>query len=117
MTKYMGGEHVKAGFYWNFAEWNAHIAPPEGGPLPGKPDAAYVRLPLLAVLVLAPAMGALYAFFLPFIGFAMLVAYLAGRLRRPATTPPAVEAAGTVVTMPKKGVKVARVEEDVRKAA
>ncbi|HXW03828.1 MAG TPA: hypothetical protein VD833_01245 [Vicinamibacterales bacterium] len=94
MLKYTGGTKTKAGFYWNLKEWEAHIVPPEGGPLPGTDETRYVRLPLLAVLMLAPVMGAIYAFFLPFIGFAMVVGYLAGRVRRPVTTtPPAAEQA------------------------
>ena len=56
-----------------------------------------MRLPLLALLVIAPVMGALYAFFLPFIGIAMVLMYLAGRLRGLfRTTPPAVGADGHV---------------------
>jgi hypothetical protein len=118
MTKYRSGERVKAGFYWNTREWEAHIVKPEGGVLPGKPEAAYVRLPLLAVLVLAPLMGAVYAFFLPFIGFAMVLAYLAGRLRRMVTTtPPAVEQrAGVAGLRPEAKVKAAE-EERLKKAA
>jgi hypothetical protein len=106
LKKYTGGEVVKAGFYWNLREWDAHIAPREGGPLPGGPEAKYIRMPLLALLVVAPTMGAVYAFFLPFIGFAMLAGYLTGRLRRPAsTTPPPMNEAGEAAE--RKGRKAA----------
>ena len=92
MLKCKGGDNVKAGFYWNIREWEAHIVPREGGPLPGAENTGYVRMPLLAVLMLAPLMGAAYAFFLPFIGFAMVLMYLAGRMRRLfTTTPPAAD--------------------------
>ncbi len=99
--RYKGGEVVKAGFYWNLAEWEAKIVPAEGGPLAGTAETRYLRVPILVVLVLAPIMGLTYAMFLPFIGFAM-VAYLlggkvveaasgvaaqAGRVRRPAWAP------------------------------
>ena len=57
-----------------------------------------VTLSLLLLLLLAPLMGALYAFFLPFIGLAMFAMYLAGRLRGLfRTTPPAVGAEGDAV--------------------
>jgi hypothetical protein len=122
MTKFKSGDRVKAGFYWNLKEWEAHIVKPEGGLLPGGEDIKYVRLPLLAVLVLAPLMGAVYAFFLPFIGFAMVLAYLAGRLRRMfTTTPPAVEQrvrfGGPRIEKKAVPAAEARVEEQPRKAA
>lgn len=94
--KYAGGDEVKYGFYWNIREWEAQVVPREGGKLAGDRDIRYIRMPLLALLVLAPVMGAVYAFFLPFIGFAMLAMFLVGRVRRMVTgTPPAVGAAGT----------------------
>lgn len=96
-NKFFGGDNVRFGFYWNVKEWEAQIVPKEGGELKGSREVTYVRLPLMAVLVLAPLMGALYAFFLPFIGIAMVLMYLAGRLRGLfRTTPPAVGADGDV---------------------
>lgn len=94
-----GGEAVKFGFYWNVAEWEAQIVPAGGGTLKGGETAKYVRLPLVALLIVAPLMGAAYAMFLPFIGFAMLAMFLMGRLKAPETRmdPPAAEAAGKVV--------------------
>ena len=94
-NKYHGGDNVRFGFYWSVKEWEAEIVPKEGGELKGSADLSYVRLPLVAVLMLAPLMGALYAFFLPFIGIAMVLMFLAGRLRAKfRTTPPAVDATG-----------------------
>ncbi|OFW04799.1 MAG: hypothetical protein A3H96_10315 [Acidobacteria bacterium RIFCSPLOWO2_02_FULL_67_36] len=91
--KFHGGDEVRFGFYWNVREWEAQIVPREGGELKGRADVTYVRLPLLALLVLAPIMGGVYAIFLPFIGIAMVLMYLAGRLRSFfKTTPPAVDA-------------------------
>jgi hypothetical protein len=91
--KFNGGDTVGYGFYWNVGEWEAQIVPKEGGELKGTAAANFVRLPLLALLVLAPLMGAAFAFFLPFIGFALLVMFLAGKLRSMfTTTPPAVDA-------------------------
>lgn len=94
-NKFNGSDNVRFGFYWNVKEWEAQIVPKEGGELKGTTGDRYVRLPLLAVLVLAPVMGALYAFFLPFIGIAMVLMFLAGKLRGLfRTTPPAVGAEG-----------------------
>ena len=96
-NKFFGGDTVRFGFYWNVKEWEAQIVPKEGGELKGSQEVTYVRLPLVAVLALAPLMGALYAFFLPFIGIAMFLMFLAGRLRGLfRTTPPAVGADGDV---------------------
>lgn len=93
MLKHKAGEIVKAGFYWNTREWGAEIVPAEGGPLPGAPDATYYRIAWPALLVLAPVMGGAFAMFLPFIGLAMLVAYLTGRLKKSERhMPPAKEA-------------------------
>ena len=95
--KHQGGDLVKFGFYWNLAEWEAQIVPAAGAELKGDDTARYIRLPLLALLVVAPLMGAAYAFFLPFIGFARVIAYLLGRLRPTvATTPPPAAEAGEV---------------------
>lgn len=92
MLKHKGGDTVKAGFYWHAKEWAATVVPPEGGALPGDEGVTYVRTPLPVLLVLAPAMGAVFAIFLPFIGLAMLASFLTGRLRRSKPhTPPAVE--------------------------
>jgi hypothetical protein len=90
---YAGGDTVKYGFYWNVREWEAQVVSKEGGTLAGESDVRYIRMPLFALLILAPIMGAIYAFFLPFIGFAMLAMFLVGRLRRMITgTPPVVDA-------------------------
>jgi hypothetical protein len=93
--RYAGGDVVKAGFYWNLREWEANIIPREGGVLKGAEEARYARVPLPVLLVVAPLMGAAYAMFLPFIGFAMVAMFLAGRLKALfTTTPPADAAAG-----------------------
>jgi hypothetical protein len=89
--RFGGGEHVKAGFYWNLGEWEAAIIPREGGILNGGAEARYARIPLPVLLFLAPLMGATYAMFLPFIGFAMVATYLAGRVKGMFTTTPPAE--------------------------
>jgi hypothetical protein len=116
--KHVGGERVKFGFYWNLAEWEAQIVPAEGGELKGEGTDRYIRLPLLALLVVAPLMGAAFAFFLPFIGFAMVAVYLMKRIRSVVTrtTPPAEaangHAPGRTAIRPKDGAHT-----DYKKAA
>jgi hypothetical protein len=92
-SKHKGGDRVTFGFYWNRAEWEAQIVPAAGAVLKGDTTARYLRLPALALLVVMPLMGAAYAMFLPFIGIAMFLAFLAGRLRAAltGTMPPAAE--------------------------
>ena len=118
MLKGNGGDRVPAGFYWNAREWEAQVVPKEGGVLTGAAENPYIRMPLPAVLVLAPLMGAVYAFFLPFIGFAMVMMYLAGRLRRVFTTSPPAKAveARPFKPMARKDVRTEEAEER-RKAA
>lgn len=79
MTKQIrnGGTTVKAGFYWNLSKWEIVPVSGEGGILPGGAEQRYFRVPVLLMLILAPAMGGLFAFFLPFIGFALLLSYVA----------------------------------------
>ena len=71
MTKYTGGETVKAGFYWNRKEWGAEIIPAGGGTLPA--GEVYYRIGWPVLLVAAPVMGGAFAMFLPFIGIALLI--------------------------------------------
>jgi len=78
MLKREGGTQVKNGFYWNLHEWEMVMVPRQGGVLPGDATQAFLKVPVLGLLVIGPLMGALYAFFLPFIGFAMLFGF-AGR--------------------------------------
>ena len=75
MTKYTGGDNVKAGFYWNRAQWGAEIVPAAGGALPGTAGDVYYRIAWPVLLVAAPVMGGAFAMFLPFIGVAMLARF------------------------------------------
>ncbi len=76
MTRHIGGSDVRAGFYWNLRKWEMVTLSGGGGTLPGKGEDRYLKVPMVAFLFVAPVMGGLYAFFLPFIGFAMLFAFL-----------------------------------------
>ncbi len=80
MTKHIGGNAVKAGFYWNLRKWEMVTLSGIGGTLPGSADDRYLKVPIIAFLFIAPVMGGLYAFFLPFIGFAMLAAFLGRKI-------------------------------------
>jgi hypothetical protein len=72
-----GGTRVKAGFYWRRSQWEIVPLSGAGGVLPGGPEETYHRIPVLVMLAVAPIMGALFVVFLPFIGFAMMLQYLA----------------------------------------
>jgi hypothetical protein len=72
-----GGAKVKAGFYWRRSQWEIVPLSGAGGVLPGGPEETYHRIPVLVMLAVAPIMGALFVVFLPFIGFALLLQYLA----------------------------------------
>ena len=117
-SKHKGGDRVTFGFYWNRTEWEAQIVPAAGGVLKGDVATRYLRMPALALLVVMPLMGAAYAIFLPFIGIAMFVAFLFGRLRAALTgaTPPAVEMRPPVPTAPRDR-KTAAQESDLPRAA
>ncbi len=75
-TKRIGGTAAKSGFYWNLGKWEMTMVPKQGGILPGDSNERYLKVPVLALLVVAPLMGAVYAMFLPFIGFARLFTFL-----------------------------------------
>ena len=76
MARKSGGMKVKPGYYWRAAEWEiVTISGRDGGVLPGGADEVFYGIPVLAMLMLAPIMGALFVVFLPFIGFAILAQY------------------------------------------
>jgi hypothetical protein len=76
MAQRTGGTAAKSGFYWNLGKWEMTMVPKQGGILPGGHSDRYLKVPVVGLLVLAPLMGAVYAMFLPFIGFAMLFTFL-----------------------------------------
>jgi len=82
MVKYNGGHTAKSGFYWNTRTWAITMLERQGGVLPGGAEDRYVRIPVLAMLIVAPFMGAAYVMFLPFIGIAMVADFVARRLGR-----------------------------------
>jgi hypothetical protein len=77
MKRYQGGTTVQGGYYWNLSSWE--ITPVEGdvGRLPNSTSANFLRLPLPLLFAVVPLMGALFAFFLPALGFVMVAWALA----------------------------------------
>ncbi len=95
MANRIGGTAAKSGFYWNLGKWEMTMVPKQGGILPGDVTDKYMKVPVIGLLVIAPMMGAAYAMFLPFIGFAMLFTFLG----RKALAAAGVSAVGVGATM------------------
>ncbi len=72
MTRYHGGTKVLGGYYWNISSWELVAVQGEVGTLRAASEETFLRLPLPVLLLVIPLMGALFAFFLPALGFAMV---------------------------------------------
>jgi len=73
------GTMVKGGFYFNRDKLDLITVSGKEGKLPGADGQRYMRVPVLAVVLLAPVLGGLFVMFMPFIGFALVFQHL-GRL-------------------------------------
>ena len=73
------GTLVKGGFYFNRDKLDLVAVSGKQGTLPGAEGQRYFRVPVLAVIALAPVLGGLFVVFMPFIGFALVLQHL-GRL-------------------------------------
>jgi hypothetical protein len=73
------GTMVKGGFYFNRDKLDLIAVSGKEGMLPGADGQRYLRIPVLAVILLAPVLGGLFVMFMPFIGFALVFQHL-GRL-------------------------------------
>jgi hypothetical protein len=97
MTTYAGGTRVKSGYYVDARSFTFANVERDGGVLPGEAGSRWVRVPVLAVMAAAPALGGLFVVALPFIGFGVtayaLVRAVGGRAREGAR-----ELAATVAT-------------------
>ena len=71
MTTSIGGTAVRSGYYWNLGKWEVIPIERDGGLLPGGRGDKFLRLPVLAVLLLLPMLGGLFVVFLPVIGFVL----------------------------------------------
>jgi hypothetical protein len=98
MATFEGGQTVKGGYFLNTREWKLEMVEAPTGTLPGDGTAVYRRVPLAAMLVLAPLTGLAFVLLLPFIGLAVMgefavrkvLAALGRRAHetRPTTIPP-----------------------------
>ena len=71
MRTHVGGTAVRSGYYWNLGKWEVVPVRKSGEQLPGGGSDKYLRVPIVAVLLLLPALGGLFVVFLPFIGIAL----------------------------------------------
>jgi hypothetical protein len=71
MTTYPSGTAVKSGYYVDTAGFTIATISRDGAMLPGRADARWVRVPVLAVMAAAPVVGGLFVVALPFIGFGL----------------------------------------------
>ena len=72
MTTYTGNDMVKGGYYLNVRDWKVEAIDGAVGALPAVEGARYVRVPLLAMLALAPLFGLGFVVVLPFLGLVVL---------------------------------------------
>jgi hypothetical protein len=80
MATYAGGTRVQSGYYLDARRFAFVSVPEGGGALPADPGARWRRVPLLAVVAAAPAMGGLLVVALPFIGIGVTAYALARKL-------------------------------------
>jgi len=74
-----GGQTVKAGTYWNLANGN-RVQMEQEDALPGDGKTRYIKAPVAVMLMAAPAIGLVFAVFLPFIGIAMAISLVGKKL-------------------------------------
>lgn len=66
-----GGDRVRKGNYWNLSS-GERIPINNEGRLPGDRETTYLKFHPLALVVIGPLMGLVYAVFLPFVAIAMV---------------------------------------------
>ena len=71
MTTISGGAAVRNGYYWNLGRWEVIPVERDGTALPGGRGDKFMKVPLLAAVLLLPIMGGLFVVALPFIAFAL----------------------------------------------
>ena len=71
MKRYDAGSKVAGGYYWNTRKWDIVALNGDTGVLEGERGEQFIKLPLLAMVVVAVAVSFAYVIFLPFIGFAL----------------------------------------------
>ncbi len=73
MAKFAGGAQVDGGYYWCPKNWEIHVIPQEGGKLPRDGASQFLKVPFPLLFAVIPAVGGLFLFFLPAIGFGLFV--------------------------------------------
>jgi len=74
-----GGNRVTAGTYWNLSN-GSRVNMEQEGALPGNGTTRYLKAPVAVMLMAAPAIGLVFAVFLPFIGIAMTLSLIGKKL-------------------------------------
>ncbi len=77
---FAGGTRVNSGWYIDAKSFSFASIEMDGGALPGSSDKKFVRMPTLAVMAAAPALGGLFVVALPFLGFGMVAYAIAKKL-------------------------------------
>lgn len=80
MKRMSGGTEAQPGFYWNAADWQIVTVEKEPRALPGGREQAYVKVPAVGMLMLAPLLGLSFVVFLPFVGFALVARQLGRKM-------------------------------------
>jgi hypothetical protein len=80
MTSYAGGTQVKKGYYIDGKTFAFTNIERDGEALPADPDTRFVKIPTLAVMAVAPALGGLFVVLLPFVGFGVALHAIGRRL-------------------------------------
>ena len=69
MTKLSAGTPVKRGYYFSMKNWSVYPIEKDGTTLKGETGEQFIPVPLPVAVMLAPALGAIFLMFMPFIGF------------------------------------------------
>jgi hypothetical protein len=100
MTTYTGGARVQSGYYLDTKSYRFVNVERDGTVLPGPGRVRYVKVPTLAVMAAAPALGGLFVVALPFIGIALTVQALARKVGAAASVGATEMAATVAVPVP-----------------
>ena len=75
-----GGSRTQDGFYWKRGNWEIITVEGEDGRLPGTADTEYLRIPTILFGPLALLFGFSFYIFLPVIGLAMVLIFVAKKI-------------------------------------
>jgi len=76
--KFLPGQVVAGGVYWNRKSWDLVHIPPEGGALPEGGNAVYRELPILLLMTVGPLVGLGFVLFLP-VAVPIVILYQGGK--------------------------------------